>query len=191
MRHLVRADVRRAVTKRGRRGRWLQQDRRAVGDQPGVLHREPDAQRNRDVIELRERIVDAEPALFQCEELGKCAARRTRAPAFFPRGAMRLIGVDRLPSVPALTVSQWPTANATRYDGSGSVAANRTILRAPSSSRLGDNRRVRDGDHVARHAQRQLPWHLESRLVEAGKRPPRGRSARNASSCTTRRRPAA
>ena len=39
---------------------------------------------------------------------------------------------------------------------------------------FGNDRRIRNGDQVAGHAQRQFPRHLESRLVEAGKCLPRG-----------------
>jgi len=84
-------------------------------------------------------------------------------------------GVLAAPTLPASTISNGPTAKATRYDGSGFVSANRTsFIRLPISFSLTAGA-FATGNEIARNAQRQLPWRLEAGLVEARKRAARRR----------------
>src|SRR2546427_8474288 len=58
-----------------------------------------------------------------------------RVSARRPRGTTMRVGVGFTPTRPRSTNSHGPTANATRYDGSGRVAAKRTVF-IPSDAGL-------------------------------------------------------
>ncbi len=82
------------------------------------------ARRIGDEVELRERIGMSEIALGGREDRAGVARRRTRPSAARPFGATIEIGVWLRPARPASRTSNSPTANATRYDGSGGVRWN-------------------------------------------------------------------
>ncbi len=174
MRHFVRADIRRAVTKRRRRRARLQEGRRPVRDEPRVFHREADGERDRDLVELRERIVDAEPALLAGEQLGERARgeRELRRVASLRDQPQR-----RGPSARAAEIDELPRADRegdqVRRQRLRRLEAH--VLHAVRGVRLRRDRRVGHGDGVARHAQRDLPRGLEAGLVEARERLPRRR----------------
>ena len=173
VRHLVRAETRGDVAERRRRGIGLQQDRRSIRDEPGVLHREAYGERDRNVVELGERIVDAEPALFEREELGKrmrsegqrrCVAASRDQP-HRRRPAAERSGADHIPRPDG-------ECDEVRRQRLGLRETNDLVRLVDRS--LGYNRRVRHRDHRTRDAQRELPRYLEARLVEARERLPRG-----------------
>ena len=146
-----------------------QQQRVAERDRAGVLHRAGREVRHGEQVELVERIRDAEVVLEHGDD--RAASRRARSAscsplplAATPRSGSGVLRTSLGGIGGASTTSNGPTANATRYVGSGWVVANVHASSMPVGRGLGSqlSRRVGDRRLVGRHRQRDVERRLEA-----------------------------
>jgi hypothetical protein len=172
MRDLVRGDAHERMAERRRRRPGLQQNGPAVRDHARVLHCEPYAERDRDMVEFRKRVRDAEPAFLELEECGQrpdAVCERGPLPPWREKTHRRWPAPER-PGALRVPMADGERNEIRRQRIGGREADELSTVR---DILLRHDGRVRDGRHVARDAERDPPRRLEVRLVEAGKRFPR------------------
>ena len=122
MRHLVREDLGDVLRgPRPTRPGVGEQQRLAIEDRAGVLHRARCEVRHGDDVELLERILDRVVAVVVLDDLAASTRARTPVSPFLSGVEQTRIG---MPSAPPAMHSKSPTASATRYVDIFGVVSN-------------------------------------------------------------------
>ena len=172
MRELVRDHLGDALLHGQRRRRRVGQQRHlAERHRARVLHRARLEVGDADLVQLAERVGQAEVVLQPRQHRRRDVLRERRQLPLLGRGPRR-IGTSRAIAIGLGTSG--PTTSATRYDDSGGVGANVSAPAAVPVVVVADDAAVRDRDRLVRDARHAQPPHrLERRLVEAREQPAR------------------
>ncbi len=137
VRDLVRGDAREPLLEhRGHLVRAREQVARAVRDEAGVLHRRPEGRRRiREEVELRKGKGHAEEPFRGREDRARVRGGVLRLGRTCPSARRSRWASCSVPAWPPSTTSNSPTANATRYDGSGGERWNATSRHPGSAAR--------------------------------------------------------
>ena len=149
-----------------------QQRRFPIGNRPPVFHRPGGEVRDSDVVQLFQRIGDAEVIIKEPQHPRRSFQREPPL-LLFPSGRPhRHPGiVDRF----LLDRGQIPHHESQQVSGHNRRFGEHHRLIAGVQPRLVDNRRVGDRHHIGGNVQRQLKSGFARRFIPAGKGPPRVR----------------